>query len=192
MRVLDISFVAIGIAYPFLVYFGLQRLPPAKLAVGLIVLLAARLAFEFGKGKRDFLSYLAVCLVLVIVAARSPMVGLKAYPIVLSLAFATVFGYSLIAPPTVVERIARLRHPNLPLAANPYLRKVTIIWLAFFIVNAGISAATIASGSVKLWTLYNGFVSYIAMGTIFAGELLIRQRVHQRLFGGAVEPRIGQ
>ena len=192
MRVLDLAFVAIGLAYPFVVYFGLQRLPPAKLAIGLIALLAARIVFEFGKGNRDFLSYLAASLVLLIVVAHSPLVGLKAYPIVLSLAFATVFGYSLVVPPTIVERIARIRHPNLPLEANSYLRKVTITWVIFFVVNAAISAATIASGSVKLWTLYNGFISYIAMGAIFAGELLIRQRVHQRLFGGAVEPRISQ
>jgi uncharacterized membrane protein len=184
VRTLRVAFVAIGIVYPFIVYFGLQKVTPSTLAVGLIALLAVRLAYDFRKGNRDFLPSLAACLVVLIVVARSPLLGLKAYPIVLSLGFAAVFGYSLLAPPTIVERIARIRHPHLPPDANPYLRKITITWFAFFIINAAISAATATNGSVKLWTLYNGFLSYIAMGAIFAGELLIRQRVHQRLFGG--------
>jgi uncharacterized membrane protein len=184
VRSLRIAFVAMGVAYPFVVYFGLQKVPPSTLAVGLIGVLAARLALDFRKGNRDFLPSLAACLVVLIIVARSPLLGLKAYPIVLSLGFAAVFGYSLLAPPTIVERIARIRHPNLPPDANPYLRKITIIWFAFFMINAAISAATATNGSVKLWTLYNGFISYVAMGTIFIGELLTRQRVHRRLFGG--------
>jgi len=51
----------------------------------------------------------------------------------------------------------------------------------FFLINAALSAATAMSGSLKLWTLYNGFISYIAMGVMFAGEFLIRQVVHQRI-----------
>lgn len=68
---------------------------------------------------------------------------------------------------------------------NSYLRKVTIAWLMFFLINAVISAATAISGSLKLWTLYNGFISYLAIGMMFAAEFLIRQIVHQRIRGPA-------
>lgn len=180
-RALDFSLIAIGLAYPFLVYFGLQILPPGFIAIILVGLFAVRIAFRSRQGVRDNLPYLIAAVLVIIVVARSPVIGLKVYPVFLSLSFAGVFGYSLLRPPTVIERIARATHPDLPLEANSYLRKVTIAWLIFFIVNAGISAATALSGNLKLWTIYNGLLSYLVMGMIFAAEFLIRQRVHQRL-----------
>jgi len=180
-RSLDVLLVAVGIAYPFLVYFGLQVLPAGFFAIGLFALIALRLAFSRKSNNRNTLPYLIAAVVLLILAARSPMVGLKLYPVLLSLGLGAAFAYSLIWPPTIVEQIARIRHPDLPLYVNSYLRKVTIVWLIFFLVNAAISAGTAMSGSLKLWTLYNGFISYVAMGVIFAAEFLIRQIVHQRV-----------
>jgi uncharacterized membrane protein len=178
---LDVSVVAIGVAYPFLVYFGLRTLPPGLIALSLVVLLAARAAFGRKKSGRDSLPYLIAGVVVVALTAHSPVIGLKAYPVLLSLGFAAVFAHSLIWPPTIVERIARLSHPELPLEANSYLRRVTIAWLTFFIINAAISTVTAASGSLRLWTLYNGLISYLAMGVMFATEFAVRQFVHRRL-----------
>ena len=56
-----------------------------------------------------FLPYLIAGVVVLILAARSPMVGLKAYPVLVSLGFAAAFAYSLLWPPTIVERIARFQ-----------------------------------------------------------------------------------
>jgi uncharacterized membrane protein len=178
---LDVTVVAIGVAYPFLVYFGLRTLPPGLVALSLVALLAARAVLGRRKSGRDSLPYLVAGVVVVVLAARSPIVGLKAYPVLLSLGFAAVFAHSLLWPPPIVERIARLCHTELPLEANSYLRNVTIAWLMFFIMNAAISAATAASGNLRLWTLYNGLVSYLAMGVMFATEFLVRQLVHRRL-----------
>lgn len=178
---LDLTVLAIGIAYPFLVYFGLRTLPAGLVALSLVALLGVRVAAGSRKSGRDFVPYLIAGVVVLILAARSPVVGLKAYPVLVSLGFAAAFAYSLVWPPTIIERIARFQHPDLPLAVNSYLRKVTIAWLMFFIVNATISAATAASGSLRVWTLYNGLISYLAMGMMFAVEFLIRQRVRRRL-----------
>jgi uncharacterized membrane protein len=60
----------------------------------------------------------------------------------------------------------------------PYLRKVTLVWLGFFVANAAISAATAMSGSLELWTLYNGLISYLIMAGLFAGEWIVRGFVH--------------
>jgi len=178
----EVTLIAIGLAYPFLVYFGLRVLPPGYVAIGVAVLVALRLAFR-GKQRREdnSLFFVVAAAIALIVITGSPLAGLKAYPVLMSLSFAAVFGYSLLSPPTVVERIARLRDPELPLVLNQYLRKVTIAWVIFFIANASISAATALSGNLKLWTLYNGLLSYMVMGSIFAGEFVIRQRVHKRL-----------
>jgi uncharacterized membrane protein len=180
-RVLEFGLLAISLAYPFLIYFGLRVLPPADIAIGLAGLLAARIGFASRQNRREILPYVLAGVALLIVIVRSPIIGLKTYPVLLSLTFGAVFAYSLLRPPTVVERIARLQHPELPLEANSYLRKVTMAWLGFFLINASISAATAFSGSMRIWTLYNGLVSYLAMGALFAGEFLIRRRVYQRL-----------
>jgi uncharacterized membrane protein len=153
--------------------------------MGLFVLLALRFVFGRHESRRNTQSYLIAGVVVLILAAYSPMVGLKAYPVLMSLTFAAAFAYSLLSPPTIIEQIARIRHPDLPLEVNSYLRKVTIAWLLFFLINAAMSGATASCGSLRLWTLYNGFISYLGIGAMFAAEFLIRQAVHRRIRGTA-------
>ena len=62
---LDVTVVAIGIAYPFLVYFGLRTLPPGLVALSLVALLAVRAAFGSRKSGRDSLPYLIAGVVVV-------------------------------------------------------------------------------------------------------------------------------
>jgi len=180
-RSLYLILAVAGIGYPFLVYFGLRVVSPAVLTGGLVVLLGARVLFDRGDDARRRLGsvFLIAAAGALILVALSPLAGLKSYPILVSLALAGLFGYSLWRPPPVVERIARISHPDLPAAALPYLRKVTLVWLAFFIANAALSAATAVSGNMELWMLYNGFVSYILMGTLFLAELVVRRRVRR-------------
>ncbi len=171
-RSLNLAGLLAVIAYPFAIYFGLGRFSPRIMIAGLLVLLGLRMyRAPHGRGR---LPYLVGGLGVVIIAARSPSVGLRAYPILISLTLASVFAYSLLWPPTIIEQIARMRRPRMPLRIVTYLRNVTIVWTGFFLLNAAISTATVVSGSIKLWTLYNGFVSYLIIGAILAGELLLR------------------
>ncbi len=173
------ALLVLGIAYPFLVYFGLGRVSPLVLALALLAMVAAQIALGRRRGQeRAWIApvpWLVGAVVVALLLARSPLAALQSYPILLSLGLFCVFGYSLVRPPTVVERIARWREPDLPPDAIPYLRGVTLVWLAFFLVNAAVSAATALSGSLELWTLYNGFLSYLIMGALFAGELVVRR-----------------
>lgn len=172
------SFKTIGVlalmAYPFAVYFGLGRFSPRIIVAGIATLLTLRMILSDEQGLRTRLPYIAGAVALTILAAASPIVGLKTYPIVISLTFAVVFAYSLLWPPTIIEEIVRLRRPDLPSHVTGYLRNVTIVWFAFFTINASISAVTAFSGSIKLWTLYNGFIAYLIMGALLAGEFLLR------------------
>ena len=52
--------------------------------------------------------------------------------------------------------------------------------LAFLVGNAAISAATGLWGSLALWTLWNGLLSYVLMGGLFAGEFMYRQLARRR------------
>ncbi len=104
------------------------------------------------------------------------------YPVLVNAAFLTVVGLSLRARQTVIERIARLSEPNLPPAAVAYTRRVTIAWCVFFIVN-GLIALWTTQQERMIWTLYNGAISYVLTGLMFAGEWLIRQRVRRGAHG---------
>ena len=181
-RSLYLILAAAGSAYPFLVYFGLRVVSPAVLAGGLVVLFGARVLLDRGDEARRHLGsvFLIAALGALILVALSPLAGLKSYPILVSVALAGLFAYSLRRPPPIIERIARLSEPDLPPAVVPYLRKVTLGWLGFFLANAAISAATAVSGNMELWMLYNGFLSYILMGTLFAAEWVVRRRVQRR------------
>jgi uncharacterized membrane protein len=105
------------------------------------------------------------------------IIGLKFYPVVISLSMLAMFSYSLYKPPTIVERIARLTEPALSLSGVRYTKKVTIVWSLFFLLNGSCALYTAIFCSMEIWTLYNGFISYILMGTLMATEWLVRLRV---------------
>lgn len=170
-----------GLAYPPLVYFGLTRLPPAALVLVGLTLIGLRLpATRKTALARAWTAAFAVAAGgLAVLLSLAPALAVKAYPVAVSLAVAAVFGLSLRFPPTVVERIARLTEPELPPEGVAYTRKVTLIWTLVLLANAGVSAATALWGSLAQWTLWNGLLSYLLMGTLFAGEFLIRQRMRR-------------
>ncbi|AFK64544.1 hypothetical protein TKWG_24995 [Advenella kashmirensis WT001] len=81
---------------------------------------------------------------------------------------------------SVVERIARSQEPNLPQSAVPYTRTVTKIWIAFFILNGSTTYLLWQSGYFHAWSLYTGFISYVLMGLLFAGEWLYRRHYKRK------------
>jgi acyl-coenzyme A synthetase/AMP-(fatty) acid ligase/3-hydroxymyristoyl/3-hydroxydecanoyl-(acyl carrier protein) dehydratase len=64
---------------------------------------------------------------------------------------------------------------------SAYCRKVTFVWCGFFVLNGSIAAWTIFSGSDALWSIYNGGISYILIGTLFAGEFMVRKMVQKKM-----------
>lgn len=168
-----------GAIYPFVIYFGLHVLPPWALAAPLLVIAGGRLLLA--RGSKPFLLASALtAAALIALVAFSPLEAVRLYPVVVSLALAIVFAASLIFPPSVIEQIARLREPDLPAAGIAYTRKVTILWLGFFLANAAVSAWTAAQETLDLWTFYNGFLAYVLIALLFLGEFAVRQRVRGR------------
>lgn len=175
---------AITICYPFLVWYSLEYFQPRSVALILAVLFLLRLLLLVRRNPRSvpagrtWLSVLPVCvLFLLLTALLNETRWLLLYPAFISLLFFAVFALSLIYPPTVVERLARLEDPDLPAKGVAYTRKVTQVWSVFFVANAAISLATVWYGEHWLWSLYNGGVFYVLMGTLMAVEMLIRRKV---------------
>lgn len=99
---------------------------------------------------------------------------IKLYPVLMNSFFLLSFAYTLIKPPSMIEKFARLQHKELSKFAITYTRQVTIIWCVFFILNGLMAAYTVFYTSLKVWTLYNGLISYCLMGLLFAGEYICR------------------
>jgi uncharacterized membrane protein len=174
---------AAGIAYPFLVYFVGDRAPAGvfiALAIVLVLLRAPGLR-GLANPRTAITALVLAVAILTLLAFASSEWAVRAYPVLISLLVATAFGASLLHPPPLVERFARLREPDPPPQALAYMRKVTVVWFVFLLVNAALSALTVALGDLALWTFYNGVLSYLLMGLLFAGEFLIRRRLRRRL-----------
>ncbi len=171
-----------GLIYPPIVYFGLSVVSPSVLVLAGLGLIGLRLAGirRLAHARPWRLAFLSAAAGLVVLSLLSPGLAAKAYPVTVSLGVAGVFLFSLRFPPTVVERFARFVEPDLPPAGVAYARKVTLVWVAFLLCNAAISAATALWGSLAAWTLWNGLLSYLAMGCLFGGEFLVRRVVRRR------------
>jgi len=172
-----------GAVYPFAVYLGLNQVSPAWLALPLALLWLARAAVPTpaaaSAGNPVFSRLLpwgasAFCLWL---ALSGSHVGLRAYPVLINALLLTVFALSLMTGTPMVERFARLRHPDLPAQGVRYTRKVTAVWCVFFTLNGAIAAALAWWGNWAWWTLYNGVISYLLMAALMLGEWVVRQRV---------------
>lgn len=105
--------------------------------------------------------------------------GVRAYPVAINAVMLTLFAVSLWQGPPIIERLARLREPDLPPAGVRYTRRVTQVWCVFFVLNGSIAAGTALYASLALWTLYNGVISYALMGLMFAGEWCCRHRLRR-------------
>lgn len=171
-----LSRVAIGllsVGYPVAVYLTLQHAGTGA-AIWLLIPIALVHGLRALKGQRSGWWWLLACVVLTAWSwLQQSVVGIKFYPVVVSLGLLCVFAWSLRFPPAVVERLARLQEPDLSPAGVTYTRKLTLLWCGFFAVNALIATATVYADD-WVWTLYNGLISYLLMGVLLAGEWLFR------------------
>jgi uncharacterized membrane protein len=170
---------AVALAYPFLVWTGLASIPPAAFVLVGIGCIGVRIAGtrRLARSPNEMIVLPLAAILLVALLAVSPAIAARAYPVAISLAMAAIFAASLRHPPTIVERIARLSEPDLPLEGIAYTRQVTRVWVGFLLINAAISLWTAIWGSLDQWALWNGMLSYLAMGALFGGEYLVRRMV---------------
>jgi uncharacterized membrane protein len=155
----------------------LQHFQAARLLPLLLILLILRWAVGSGTSERMVLVAILVGVVS-IAFAWGHQLSLKFYPAMVNLGFLILFAGSLLSPPSFVERLARIRQPNLPPAGVAYTLKVTWMWSFFFLVNGCIAATTALWASNEVWTLYNGFIAYLLIGILFSGEWVIRRRLN--------------
>ncbi len=170
--------VALGIAYPLLLWYGLTHWPSQQveaLVLATLVILAWLRLRKVGKALRRSVAaapLAAIALAALGLALDDPRLVL-ALPALVNTMFFLSFLASLRGVP-MIERYARLVKPELPPAEVRYCRSVTLIWCAFFVANGATAAALAAWASYDTWALFTGILSYAAMGLLFAIEYAVR------------------
>jgi acyl-coenzyme A synthetase/AMP-(fatty) acid ligase/uncharacterized membrane protein/3-hydroxymyristoyl/3-hydroxydecanoyl-(acyl carrier protein) dehydratase len=188
-----IFFTAISVLYPLIVYCGLEYwgLSPRRLSIVLLALAFYHfLNFTHGKSHMDcgraavFVALVLICAFLAFFADN--ILFVKLYPVLVSLSLLAFFGVTLFHGESFAFRMASLADKSLMVspsinAVRRYCRKVTIAWCIFFSVNAFIALLTVFVESDKIWSLYNGLISYILIGIIFIVEYLVRKMVQSKM-----------
>lgn len=171
----NVAFAALTLSYPLAIWLLADKVEPRWLALGLVLVGALRLA---ATGQRLWvglaLGAFALAAVTGVLNVGWP---LRWYPVFVNASLLVLFGVTLLRPPSMAERLARLREPALPAHAVEYTRKVTIAWCGFFLMNGSIAAATSLWGTDAQWALYNGGIAYGLMGVFAGAEYLVRLRV---------------
>ena len=111
---------------------------------------------------------------------------LKLYPVVVSVTFLFTFGSTLVFEPNMIYRFATLTDKSIKGApyenqVKRYCKNVTIIWCCFFILNGSAAVYTTFCCTREIWALYNGGISYILMGMLFAIEYLFRKIENKKM-----------
>lgn len=178
-RLVPAVLMAAGIAYPFAILALSGRLSPVFFTALALALAVTRLAVSRrSAAARALLPALTLpVLVLVCSALVDPALAALLYPVAMNLGMALAFALSLRWPPTLIEALASLTTPAPSAAARAYMRRLSLVWCLFLTANAAMSALTVWWGELWLWTVYNGFVSYVLIAALVGGEWLVRRCV---------------
>jgi uncharacterized membrane protein len=177
MRSLLVIFaILFSLAYPLLVYLGVQRVGPAFFA--LILGVIAALKFAVVKDKKDALQIAVLTSAMVfsvaLVVTNSELL-LRLYPVMMSLTVALIFLSSLRQPENILLRGARLAGQHISARAPHYTQILTLVWALVLFVNALIALYFALFATLGQWAFYCGFLSYVIFAVLFAGELLYRR-----------------
>lgn len=167
--------VVLAVAWPVLVFVLHDQVGSWPLLVAGAALLAWRMS------QARYLAMVVALLMLVLGGLGHADIGMRAYPVAINALMLVVFLTSLWRGMPIVERLARLKEPELPPAGVAYTRRVTWAWCGFFVINGSIATWTAVYADLATWTLYNGVISYGLIALMFAGEWLLRHRLRRSL-----------
>ena len=198
-----IFFYVLSALYPILVFALLVvfELPLKLLSLCIIALAAALFVSVSAKRKEKSLEWKPIATSILFFLAgflcflTNESIFLKLYPVAINLILLAFFGSTLIEGPNMVFRFATLADRSIKGSFHEkhvenYCRKVTLVWCVFFILNGTAAAITVFAGRIfgmapenadRIWSLYNGGISYILMGVLFAAEFIVRKFVDKKM-----------
>ncbi len=124
--------------------------------------------------KLRFLLPISFTLLVIFLFWYTRIFAFKFYPVIMDFLFFAMFFSSLFMKETVIQKIARMMEGGeLNDFVKKYTRNLTYIWCVFLFANFLIALSTVFMDD-KIWMLYNGCISYLAVGTFFIIEYIIR------------------
>jgi uncharacterized membrane protein len=179
MRRIDASallLAAVSIIYPLVAALAVRHVGPGWVVGALCALLVARSALGLHNAVPGALTYalLFVAGGVALVALVDQELSVRLYPALMNAAMLAAFALSLRRGPSMIERFARIAEPDLPESGVRYTRKVTWVWVFFFLGNGLVAAWTAVYADWRVWTLYNGVIAYVGIGALIVGEWIVR------------------
>jgi uncharacterized membrane protein len=165
------------VVYPFLVYWVLSQRQawPGLLLTGAALL---GLCLCLPGWRARILAIIAVAaLAGAAVALATPSSLLFLPPLAVNLGLAWFFGRTL--PPgreALITRFARLGQDELDPAVVAYTRRLTWVWVAFFLLMAAVSASLAGFGAHWAWAWFTAVGNYLCVAALFAIEYAYRRR----------------
>ena len=180
--------IVLALGYPLLVYFALGFVSPRALGLALLALLALRLAVVSPRSLVPYARFAAPVAAAFVAASLASLWwndprALMLTPALVNVALLGVFASSFAARETLIETFALAQVGTLSAAERVYCRRVTALWCAFLLANAGVIVGLALAGSRESWALYTGIVAYALMGLLFAAEFVYRHWRFRRYVG---------
>lgn len=196
--------VILGVLYPVFIFLSLVVFKLPTRIISLCIIIFGFTLFLSVTGKRDkekkfdmkpFANSALLLTAGVICFFTNQELFLKLYSVAISVMFFVMFGSTLFNEPNMIFRFATLQDKSIVGSfyekdVKKYCKTVTIIWCCFFIINGTISTLTALSSSIfhiskdtanTVWSIYNGGISYVLMGLLFAIEFIIRIQYNKKL-----------
>lgn len=193
-----VLFYILSILYPLIVFGCLVVFKVDKrifslfiIFFGLLYLLLGTAKKDFKKNKNIFISAAGLLFAGLICYFFKTDLFIRLYPLLMTLVFLWVFAVTLIQPPNICFRLANLTQKDECSGINrnrilAYTKKVTWVWVCYFILNGIITLFTIFYPFPQeyrdtIWSVYNGGIAYINMGILFSVEFIIRKVVQSKM-----------
>jgi uncharacterized membrane protein len=182
------------VLYPVAIWIGLAYFSARTVGLFIVALLVPLAVLRFRKAKREDLwaivriPLLILALVTLGVVFDDPRFVL-ALPVLINVALLITFALSLRGE-TIIERFAKMQHPEgLDAARIAHCRQVTVLWCAFFVLNAAAAGLLGLFAPTAWWAAYTGGIAYALMGMMFAGEYVVRH-ARFRNYGDGLHDRL--
>lgn len=177
------ALIALYPVYPALILGGLYFGSPRVIALILLVvfwlqrMLQARglPAWIAGMTALDWAVMAMLTLGSALTAVTDSELALRCYPALVNVGLLVSFGATLVRPPSMIERFARMHLSEITPRVAAHTRRVTQLWCAMFVLNGALALYTALACSREVWAAFNGVISYMLVGSLIVGEWIYRR-----------------
>lgn len=168
----------LAIAYPFVSHFGATSGAPVVPLLWLCLMFGG--SFLFGSRSPALLALALACLGAVVIGHLSGYADilLRVPPVIISFAFAWIFGRSLLPGRiALISRIGERMRGELPEPVARYGHRLTLVWALFFVILGLESVLLGLFASPFWWSLFTNYINYALIALLFVVEYPIRRLV---------------